>query len=256
MKKKKIKFETFPQVFHFKQFQVIQDENVMKVGTDAILLGVLASLSGGRVLDIGCGTGVISLMLAQRCRTIDQLIGIDIDEKTTETAKINYTNSPWSNRLIARHQSLRDFTLNSQFKFDLIVSNPPYYEDGLLPENQHKQLAKHSISLPFPELVKSAADLLSPGGTFLVIIPATGKQKFITLTNESGLSLNRNVEIFSKENSEPTRAILEFKLLREEDIANEGVVSDQKLIIYAKSGKYSDEYKALTRAFYLDIDKH
>ena len=254
MKKKKIKLEKFPKSFRFKQFQVIQDENVMKVGTDAVLLGALASIDGGRLLDIGCGTGVISLMLAQRCSTIDQLIGIDIDEKTAEIAKINYTNSPWRNKLRAKHQSLQDFTLNEPSKFDLIVTNPPYYEHGLLPENEYKQLVKHSISLPFLELVKSAADLLTPGGIFSIIIPATAKQKFITLTNGSGFALCRKVEIFSKENSEPTRSILEFRLLREKDFHDE--VIEDYLIIYAKSGKYSDEYKALTRAFYLDIDKH
>ena len=248
MKKQKINKEGAREAFQFKQFRVLHDEDVMKVGTDAILLGALTSVRGGRVLDIGCGTGVISLILTQRCADISQLVGIDINETAANLTHDNFEKSPWHEKLTAKHASVRSFTLKCKDKFDLIVSNPPFYDQGLLPKNQSKLLAKHTKHLTFKELLQMVKCLLTDDGVFSVILPGSSVLLFLELAGHEGFFIFRRIEIFASNPIQVSRYILEFTL-RENN-----VIKRKSLSVYSANGKYSKKYLELTREFYVDVD--
>jgi len=158
-------------MFKFKQFSINQDKTAMKVGTDGVLLGAWTPTNHNpfSILDIGTGTGLIALMLAQRT-TAEQIDALEIDEDAYEQAVDNFENSPWSDRLFCFHAGLDEFIEEPEDEYDLIVSNPPFYSEDYKTENEQRDLARFQDALPFEDLVEAADLLLSENGILAVII--------------------------------------------------------------------------------------
>jgi len=235
------------QSFKFKQFTIHQDKCAMKIGTDAVLLGVWASLGHhpNSILDIGAGTGVIALMLAQRSNeeTID---AIEIDENAYEQCVGNFENSPWSDRLFCYHASLEEFTDEIDYKYDLIISNPPFYSDTFKSENKQRDLARFNDAMPFHHLVESVSKLLSDEGTFSVIIPFKEEENFIELASNVNLFPNRITRVKGSPTSEIKRSLMEFSF-------NKNDLKINELIIEVERHQYTQDYINLTKDFYLKM---
>ena len=227
-------------VFRFKEFSVIQDRSAMKVGTDAMLLGsFIESNQKGNCLEIGTGTGVISLMIVQRSPEI-KITALDIDFESIEEAIQNFTNSPWKDRIEGVLGDFLDFSTSE--KFDLIVSNPPYFENGLLNESKRKASTRHEASLPLIHLFEKSMNLLTEKGVFVLIIPAQSAQKWIDNALKMNLFCFKEITIFGKSNL-PKRSILFFSKENKEIIREE-------LIIRNSDNTYTEEYKRLTIDFH------
>lgn len=179
----------------------------MKVGTDSDLLGALCA-GGSRILDIGTGTGVLSLMLAQRCPEA-RITAIEIDKDAVTDARRNFALSPWSERISLEHTSLQDFLEGYHGpRFDSIVCNPPYFDRSLECPNPGRCRARHTSSLPFPTLTQGAWQLLEEGGQFSVCIPPEVLHDFLSLCREAGFALRRNHAIRTVPEKSPKRYVL------------------------------------------------
>lgn len=195
------------QEFRFKQFTVQQDQCAMKVGTDGVLLGALAT-GGSKILDIGTGTGLVALIMAQRCPEA-QLTAIDIDAAACGQAAQNVAQSPFAERITIKHTSLSDFADESvQGTFDAIVCNPPFFENSLECPDDRRTAARHTSSLPFAELVSTAARLLSDGGTMTVIIPTMAVTRMEAECAYCSLRIARRLHIKTVERKVPKRTLL------------------------------------------------
>lgn len=225
--------------FKFKQFEIQQSADVFRVGTDGVLLGALANVDvAENVLEIGTGTGLVSLMLSQRNVSAD-FLGIDINEEAVYLTKLNFENSPFNVRL---KNILQDFkTFETDKKFDLIISNPPYFETS---DSVKDKIARQTIELNFRQLISKSANLLSENGIFSVIIPYEAGKGFIEIAKENDLFLNRKINIYGIENSKIKRLVLEFSL-------NESDLYESDFIIEKSPRKYSDHYLELTKEFHV-----
>ena len=214
----------------------------MKVGTDAMLLGSLVSLvdEPTTVLDIGTGTGVLALMIAQRSEEA-LVMALEIDEFACQEAEENFKSSPWSNRLASIQEDILEIEFDS--KFDLIISNPPYYENSLLSENERTSRAKHAEFLPMDSLVKKVKELLAHDGSFWVIIPFENTSSWIENAKAQNLFLTRSISIIGKEGQGEKRSVLAFSPSQSEVISTQLTVRDFK-------NNYSKEYIELTKEFH------
>ena len=229
--------------FKFKQFTVYQESAAMRVGTDGVLLGAWTDHPTPlRILDIGSGTGVISLMAAQRWSEA-RIDAIDPDLGAFEQSRSNFEQSPWGNRLAAHHIDLQHF---DSAPYDLIISNPPYFVNSLKNPDSAKSTARHTDSLPHNELVQHAARLLAPEGTFAVILPADLKLNLLEISKQNGLSVRRIAEIFDRKGKNSIRIMAEFK----KPISAEPI-EEQIYIRDVESNDYTEQYKSLTKDFYL-----
>ena len=236
--------DTLPK-FEFKQFSISHHRATIKVGTDAIILGARANIKNcNRILEVGTGCGIIALMLAQRCKA--KIIAIDIDKDSATESSENFSNSPWTKRMSMVHQSLAAFAESPQKKFDLIVSNPPFFTNSLLPDSDKYKKAKHNTSLSLENLAKYSAVLMEKEARLVIIIPASEEQKMIFACRENGLNLADRCEIFPKKTKSSRRVILDFY---NSQPAN---VTSSQLAIRNDNGKFTDEYKHLTAAFHPD----
>lgn len=232
--------------FKFKQFTVYQDKSAMKVGTDGVLLGAWANLSDAKnVLDIGTGTGLISLMINQRLSANVIIDAIDIDEDAIVQAKENIEKAGAGNINCIR-QSLQSFAENCNRKYDLVISNPPYFSSSLHSPDKQRTMARHTDTLPIESLIGLSARLITDTGKFAIIYPYTGKELLISITTGAGLYVSRITDVYPTPQSEPKRILLEFS-------KTETAVQHNQLIIETKRHVYSDEYIALTRDFYLKM---
>jgi len=233
--------------FKFKQFTVLQDRCAMKIGTDGVLLGAWTSIKQQpfSILDIGSGTGVVSLMLAQRCHA-ELIDAIEIDDDAYEQCTENFENSPWNDRLFCYHASLEEFVEEIDDKYDLIVSNPPFYSDDYKSDNAQRDMARFQDALPFEHLIESASKLLSETGVFSVIIPFKEEVTFIGLAKGFGLFNYRTIRIKGNPNSEIKRSLLEFSFTESE-------VEVDELIIETERHQYTQDYINLTKDFYLKM---
>lgn len=236
--------------FEFKQFSVTDQQSSMKVGTDAVLLGVWAEKEhADNILEIGVGCGLISLMMAQRFPDA-QIQAIDIHKPSVEEAKQNFTSSPWAERLSVENISLQAYT--TQTKYDLIISNPPFFNDSLLPQTSKKTMAKHTGNLSHADLAKHASKLLSAQGKLSLILPIDSHLNFSTIQN--GLHLWRQLSIIPKEGKTANRILSEWRMKKEEgEGEGEGEVIRSSLTIRSLDNNYTEEYIELTKAFYLAL---
>lgn len=236
--------------FKFKEFTVHQDKTAMKIGTDAVLLGAWCSVHEylDSVLDVGAGTGVIALMLAQRsdAMTIDAVeINGDAYEQTVE----NFEKSDWGDRLFCYNATFQEFALElseEEETYELIVSNPPFYTDEYETEDTARNEARFTSSLSFEDLLKGVSTLLNDKGTFATIIPYKEEERFVELALSLDLYLNRICRVRGNENSELKRSLLEFSFEKKELISEE-------LIIEKERHQYTDAYIELTKDFYLKM---
>ncbi|MGQ1785111.1 tRNA1(Val) (adenine(37)-N6)-methyltransferase [Saccharicrinis sp. GN24d3] len=229
--------------FKFKQFTVHQGLAAMKVGTDGVLLGAWASVEGAKsILDIGTGTGLIALMLAQRNSTA-RIDAIEIDEQACEQAIINFTESAWAERLHIVHTDFQSYKVD--IKYDLIVSNPPYFNHALKNDCETKSKARHTDSLSFYDLIKGAGKLLNADGLFCVVLPANEKNNFKMLASQNNLYLNNVLNIKPTPTKPAKRVLMSFSL-------TETKLTEEELIV-EEFGRhqYSERYKQLTEDFYL-----
>ena len=229
--------------FKFKQFSVKNECSAMKVGTDGVLLGAWVSLSGKEktILDVGTGTGVIALMLAQRCGSA-LITALDIDEPSVEEAAGNFADSPWNGRLKAIKGDFRSFENENQY--DLIVSNPPYFINSLKAPQERRNAARHNDTLSHNDLIKGASRLLKEGGRLAVVLPSDEGDLFAGTAFESGLFLKRICRVRTKSGSLPKRCLMEFSAEKKEPLVEEE-------LIMQSGAEFTPDYVSLTRDFYL-----
>lgn len=239
--------------FRFRQFTVWHDRCAMKVGTDAVLLGAWTRLpepspSPLSVLDIGTGSGVIALMLAQRLsgQAPYRIGAIDIDAAAQAQAADNFAASPWSSSLFSAAASLQDWCPSHQSSYHLIVSNPPYFVNALKNPDSARQTARHTDTLSYPLLVSSAASMLLPQGYLALVLPAEAKAEILLLAAQSGLALAACTHVYSKP-SKPLKRVLLLLQKTPQTL----VCSVNDFYIESDSSPRSEEYAALTREFYL-----
>jgi len=233
--------------FQFKQFSIRQDRCAMKVGTDGVLLGAWASLDKQpeSILDIGAGTGLIALQLAQRssAETID---AIELDDAAYEQCVANFEASPWADRLFCYHAGFDEFVDEMEDKYDLIVSNPPFYAEDVGSRNQSRDKARQSSSLPFDELIQGVSKFLSKDGVFAVIIPFKEEGSFVNLAKRVNLFANRITRVKGNPETDFKRSLMEFSFHKDETIID-------TLVIEQGRHQYTKEYMDLTKAFYLKM---
>jgi tRNA1Val (adenine37-N6)-methyltransferase len=230
--------------FQFKKFKIIQEKSAMKVGTDGALLGAWANVAeADTILDVGAGTGLIALMLAQRSSA--KITGIEIENNAAEEANSNVQRSPWKDRVSIINSSFQEFAKGTGNTFDLIVSNPPFFTNSYKSEVKNRSIARHNDLLPFSELISGALNLLSGNGRLAVILPHVASAEFIDLAVQKGLNLQRYTEVKPSAVKESNRVLMELT-------KKQTTLKKDSLIIYSNDGSdYTEMYKELTRDFYL-----
>lgn len=235
-------------MFQFKQFSIEQDQCAMKIGTDGVLLGAWTPIENNpfSILDIGTGTGIIALMLAQRSEA-EQIDALEIDEEAYEQATDNFENSAWNDRLFCFHAGLDEFIEEPEDEYDLIVSNPPFYSEDYKTENSQRDLARFQDAMPFEDLIEAADLLLSEKGVFAVILPFKEEEKFINLAKEFGLFPFKITRVKGAPTAEIKRSLMAFSRNENTDFTID------ELIIETTRHQYTEEYTTLTKDFYLKM---
>ena len=238
--------------FHFKQFSVHHDKCGMKVGTDGVLLGAWPSLAINHkninVLDIGTGTGLVALMLAQRFDNVD-IDAVEIDSDAYDQAIDNFAISPWKNRLNAIHSDFNIFSKNCDKKYDLIVSNPPYFEASLKASAQNRSQARHTDSLSFAQLLSGVKSCLNLQGSFYVILPSDKYDAIASLAQDNNMYIRSVLWIKGNDQQPIKRAIIELK----HKVDDNHSLKEKTLVIEKQRHQYTEDYIALTKDFYLKM---
>ena len=215
----------------------------MRITTDGVLLGAWASCGEARrILDIGAGTGLIALMLAQRCE--GRITALEPDRDSCEDLRYNISRSPWPERIVPRCMSLQEYAgqAGGEERFDTIVSNPPFYAGDKLPESSGKRRARHALTLTHGDLIGLGASLLAPEGRFSMILPARYEAEIIALASQHRLFCNRLLRIRTRTEKPIHRVLLEF--------GRKKLPLHTDLLIIHSGDDYSEEYKNLTKAYY------
>ncbi len=216
----------------------------MKVGTDGVLLGAWACVENAiRILDIGAGTGLLSLMTAQRSKA--QIVGIEIDTAAARQAQGNASRSPWADRIQIENVSLQNFSVDGTERFNHIISNPPYFNHSLQSPDGGRTAARHTASLTYGDLLSGVARLLSPDGLFSVVLPYPEQASFIEMAEAHKLLPRRILRVYPTPTASPKRFLAEFSFQPFECV-------EADLVIEAGGRhQYSEEYKNLTKEYYL-----
>lgn len=232
------------KVFRFKRFSVLNDRTAMKVGTDGVLLGAWCPVDGAkRVLDVGTGCGVIALMVAQR-NPVAAIDAIDIDHAAIEEAVINFANSPWGDRVVAHEGDFNEWEPCE--RYDLIVSNPPFFTDNLLPPDMSRSLARHGSALTYAQLIERASRLLTDEGSLAIISPTDAQEAIVEAATFASLPVRSIVNVIPVEGA-PAKRTLWLLSRREMPFIKES------LTITHSDGTFTREYIDLTKAFYLKM---
>ena len=232
-------------IFKFKQFNIKQSDSAMKVGTDSVLLGSLLEANNPvAILDIGTGTGLLALMMAQHFEQ-SKIDAIEIDELTFTEAKYNAAESKWNNRVTVHHQSLQEFVKLGN-KYDLIITNPPYYraESNYKITEAQRSKARQTKTLSFEELVKGIGRILADDGICWMVLPTPESEMLLTKALDIGLHLNHQIFVHSKLSKEYNRVIFSLSKMQKE-------IKRSTFVIYDKEGKYTKEYTDATMPFLL-----
>lgn len=230
-------------VFQFKQFTVDDSRCAQKVGTDSVLLGAWAQVEGARrILDIGTGSGLLALMAAQRAPKA-QVVGVEIDPQAVCQARENVAQSPFRQRIEIVEQDVKVF--RTQEPFDCILSNPPYFLETTLPPDDSRALARHAQFLTFSELTRAVDALLSPSGSFHVILPSDHVREFVTQMLIVGLNLTHRCLVRTVLRKPPRRTLLTFSRIVP------ATVTEEELILQQPDGSRTDAYNLLAKDFYL-----
>ena len=230
--------------FEFKQFSIKQDKCAMKVGTDAVLLGSWVNVENAKsILDIGTGTGIIALMLAQKSSA--SIDAIDIDKDACIQAQENVDRCKWKERIKIHHLAVQELMVQSKNKFELIVSNPPYFVDSSKALEEARTTARHTDLLPYNELLDSVSELLAPEGKFCVILPFKEGEIFRDMSQEKHLYLTKLTRIKTRMDKVEKRLLMQFEFKRNAFSENSIVIENDE------RHSYSEEYKELTKDYYL-----
>lgn len=229
--------------FHFKHFSLFHHRSTMKVGTDAVLLGRWVEVNpADYVLDIGTGCGIMPLMLAQK--GAGKIDAVDLDENSVEEAKINFSASQWSEKLSACQSDIRNYVTDA--KYDLIISNPPFFINSYKSETERKNMARHTDdSLSFAELCAAASRLLKDDGRFAVVLPVTESAEFLKDAEKFGFYQSKRMGIIPVEGKEPNRVNLELKKMPSETILT------TSFVIRGADGKFTAQYDDFLKDYYL-----
>jgi tRNA1Val (adenine37-N6)-methyltransferase len=231
--------------FAFKKFTIHQDNCAMKVGTDGVLLGAWVNTGAAEsILDIGTGTGLITLMLAQRSNA--RIDAIDIDKSAVKQAEENVAGSPWKSRIHIIHESLQSFSKKNS-KYDLLVTNPPYYSNALKAPDEKRSMARHNYKLRQSELIEGILRLLNPGGSLGIILPVPAYELFLKELQNTGLHETRKTLVIPSPGKNPLRVLAEFSFTKR--------IPELSALIIEKYGRhdYSEEYIELTKDYYLNF---
>lgn len=231
--------------FQFKQFRIVQEQSAMKVGVDGVLLGAWANVSGAkRMLDVGTGTGLIALMMAQR-NLLAEIDAVEIDPEAFQEAQFNAAQSSWSDRINLECNSFQTFAEQSGQKYDLIISNPPFFTNGVKAPLQSRSAARHADSLPLRDLISGAVGLLAQNGKIALVLPVESLQELEKLAENQQLFLSRLCRV--KPN--PVKPVLRILV----EISNsESIFQEEELVIeFEKHHDYTPQYRELTKDFYL-----
>lgn len=232
------------KTFRFKQFEVVNDRTAMKVGTDGVLLGAWCNVHEVKsALDVGTGCGLIALMIAQR--TSDCIIDcIDIDHDAVEEALINIENSPWRERINSLVADFKQF--KTKKKYDLIVSNPPFFSHGVEAPMEKRKIARQTVELSFEQLITTAIPLLTDSGNLCIITPADSQEEITTICESVGAYIQKRVTVFSKPAKAPIRCLWEIS-------ARESSTCSSELFIHDSDGKFTKQYVDICSPFYLKM---
>lgn len=233
--------------FRFKQFNVAQGKSAMKVGTDGVLLGAWVRIPDevDSVLDIGTGTGLIALQIAQRCDS-EIIDALEIESGAFEQAVENFENSPWSDRLFCYHASLQEFALEMDEGYDLIVCNPPYFNNSYQAKGEKRNLARQTEQLDFETLLKCTSRLLNPEGTCAFIIPMDQEEIFTAAGKKNSLYPNRITRVKGSPSSPVKRSLIQFQREKASPDLSELIVETSRHV-------YTQKYVDLVKDFYLKM---
>ena len=233
------------QSFQFKQFVVNQDRTAMKVCTEACILGSYVGVSGvNKILDIGTGTGLLALMLAQRASEDTMISAVEIDQEAFEQAQENVQNSLFSSKIQVFHQAIQDFVSNHAEQYDLIISNPPFYQQYLRSPDNKRNQALHAQTLTFDELSDAVIQLLAPTGTFVVLLPVFETQQLTEILSKRNLFPQQQLVIKNQVDGGVFRLITTFGFI-------EKIIESSELLIKDQTNDYSSDFVALLKDYYL-----
>lgn len=230
-------------LFHFKGFSLSDQNSTHKIGTDGVLLGAWVDIREARcILDVGCGSGVITLMLAQRTSEFVKIDAIDINQTDVTQALENVKNSPWPHKITVSHAAFQQWL--PSYRYDLIVSNPPYFMNSWLPPDENRKKARHTNELTFEELAGSSHKLLSSDGRLAVVLPPTEADIFKEIANRYEMHLGRSLSFRSRQHKPVERVLMEFH-------RRHVSTQSENLVLYSEGENWSPEYRTLTKDFYL-----
>jgi tRNA1Val (adenine37-N6)-methyltransferase len=232
-------------VFHFKKFSIDDSKAAMKIGTDAVLLGAWAPCgSETRILDIGTGSGILALMMAQR--NADIIIdAVEINHEASALAELNVHLSPWPNQVHIFNTTIQEFSLANKHNYSLIICNPPFFTDSLKAPDKARNTARHNDALPVKDLLQCTSNLLTENGKAAFIIPADAYENWKVEAAKQNLYPTHTTWVKSSESHAPHRVMLAFSRSKAVEI------TDNEISIYSSKNMYSPEYMELTRDFYL-----
>jgi tRNA1Val (adenine37-N6)-methyltransferase len=230
--------------FRFKQFQILDDKCAMKVGVDAAVLGAWADVAQAKtILDIGTGSGLIALMLAQRSEAF--IHGVEIDHDAAKQAEENVRHSPWSNRVKIEQISVQDFTSSCDLRFDLLVCNPPYFNNSLLSPAPGRNQARHTGDLSYNDLAGAFKKVTTPRGKCCVILPVPESSLFESIMKIKGFTLSRKLLMYPKPGRPVNRLLMQF------EVGSIKLAKEESIYIRSNENSYTEAYKELTKDFYL-----